>query len=284
LTKKRPNPPLTPNPYRCCLRFGLFLFSPLLRTCEKLYVAHCGLRQQQLVTPPSEPTQPNRQPPPPNSSPLARYPPTDMPAAHAAGEKTSTGLASYQPSTISHQHHTHFLTSIPNPSQRLSFLPLPSTYSIQYIHSINSANSLYVPASSVARFRQLYTNDQRLATRRRRRCCLLLGSCFIRAPTAYLLEVSSLRPPASTANVLVTFKRSGGSCNCLLQLWTMVRVVEKACFHSNPLPSSPKLTKIYAFFPCGIQSIFNSVFHKNPLNPRNLWLIYPCAAHPSSPF
>ena len=32
----------------CCLHFALFLFSPVLRTCETLYVPHCGLRQQQL--------------------------------------------------------------------------------------------------------------------------------------------------------------------------------------------------------------------------------------------
>ena len=32
----------------CCLQFGLLLFSPVLRTCETLYVPHCGLRQQQL--------------------------------------------------------------------------------------------------------------------------------------------------------------------------------------------------------------------------------------------
>ena len=32
----------------CCLQFGLFLFSPVLRTCEILYELNCGLRQQQL--------------------------------------------------------------------------------------------------------------------------------------------------------------------------------------------------------------------------------------------
>ena len=37
------------------------------------------------------------------------------------------------------------------------------------------------------------------ATPTPRYCCLLLGSYFIRTPVAYLLEVSSLRPPAPTA-------------------------------------------------------------------------------------
>ena len=32
----------------CCLQFGLLFSSPVLRTCEILDVAHCGLRQQQL--------------------------------------------------------------------------------------------------------------------------------------------------------------------------------------------------------------------------------------------
>jgi hypothetical protein len=32
----------------CCLQFGLFLFSPVLRTCEILYAPHRGLRHQQL--------------------------------------------------------------------------------------------------------------------------------------------------------------------------------------------------------------------------------------------
>jgi hypothetical protein len=44
----------------CCLQFGLFLFSPELRTCETLYAPHCGLRQQQLTALANKPTQPNR--------------------------------------------------------------------------------------------------------------------------------------------------------------------------------------------------------------------------------
>ena len=35
----------------------------MLRSCEILYVAHCGLRQQQLTSSTSEPAQPNRQTP-----------------------------------------------------------------------------------------------------------------------------------------------------------------------------------------------------------------------------
>jgi len=35
----------------CCLRFGLFLFSPLLRTCEIPYVPNGGLRQHLVLRP-----------------------------------------------------------------------------------------------------------------------------------------------------------------------------------------------------------------------------------------
>jgi len=43
-------PPFSPLSIHrcCCLQFGLFLFSPVLRTCEILYASNCGLRQQQL--------------------------------------------------------------------------------------------------------------------------------------------------------------------------------------------------------------------------------------------
>jgi len=51
--QKRPKNPFQPTKSskfpRCCrLQFGLSLFSPVLSTCQTLYVPNCGLRQQQL--------------------------------------------------------------------------------------------------------------------------------------------------------------------------------------------------------------------------------------------
>jgi len=46
-------------PCCCCLRFGLFLFSPVRRTFEILVEPNGGLRQQQLTSATSEPNHPD---------------------------------------------------------------------------------------------------------------------------------------------------------------------------------------------------------------------------------